>query len=79
MSVEYRQAMWLVMSEMEGDEIELLVERAREQRGRSFSEDALEKLHDELIVFIGTRIMRRWDTTSEPPTLLRVELKVTTA
>ena len=74
-----REALWAEMMTWDTDEVELRVDRERRQPGRSFSEAAMEQLHDEMLVFVGTRVMRRWDSTAEPPTLLRVELRVTVA
>ena len=72
-----REELYDAFLEMDGSYIELVVERTRDQHGRSFSVEAMEGLNDQVITWIGTRIMRRWNATNEPPTLLRVELRVT--
>lgn len=69
--------MLAMMMEMEGEEIILEVGRDTIQEGRSFSEEAMEELNDQILAWIGSRVMRRWDATSEPPSVLRVEMKVT--
>lgn len=75
----HREFLWPIMLDMSGDSIDLEVQRNRIEHGLTFSADAMEKLYDEIVVWVGTRIARRWDETNEPPTLLRVELRVTTA
>ena len=58
------------------DEAVFEVRRERIQPGRSFSEDAMEDLIDEVTLFVGARLMARWDRTGEPPTVLRIHVKV---
>lgn len=76
MTTEYREVLWPRMMEMDGTDLEMVIERETVERGASFSAVSMEALYDELICFVGTRIMRRWDQTSEPPTALRVEISV---
>lgn len=52
------------------------VARTRVEKGRTFSEDAMTQLGDEMIGFVTATTMARWDQTGEPPTALRVEMKV---
>lgn len=60
----------------DGDEAEFEIARETIQPGRSFSGDAMDGLAYQLMCFIGTRVMRRWDATTEPPTVLRVTITV---
>lgn len=56
--------------------IELIVGRGSIQEGRSFSQEAIEELHADMVSWVGTRIMRRWERTQEPPTYLKVVVTV---
>lgn len=76
MSKEYREAILPEMMEWEGEEADFVIERDTIEPGKTFSLEAVERMNDNLIVFVGTRIMRRWDTTQEPPTALTVTIKV---
>lgn len=64
------------MMEHEGDDFEFVVERLREEPGKSFSGDAMAALVNEVSAFLGTRIMRRWEATNEPPSFVRVTMHV---
>lgn len=76
MSEQYRNHLVNEMMTWDGEEAEFTIERTRIDPGLTFSQEAMEHLHDQVLVFIGTRIMRRWDTTQEPPTALTVSIKV---
>lgn len=76
MSEQYRSHLVNEMMTWDGEEAEFVIERTRIDPGLTFSVEAMEKLHDQVLVFIGTRIMRRWDATQEPPTALTVSIKV---
>lgn len=71
--------LWDEMMRIDGEEIELVVERVEIQLDRTFSKEAMSLLTEQMATFVATRVMRRWDATSEPPSALRVELKVTTS
>jgi hypothetical protein len=60
----------------DSDEFTFKVERQTIQEGKSFSADAMDALLVELGTFIGGRIMARWDNTGEPPSVLRVDVRV---
>jgi hypothetical protein len=64
------------MLRMDGATIEFRVERARIEPGASFSEEAMSTLNADIGVWIGTRVMRRWEATGEPPSVLIVRLEV---
>ena len=68
--------LWDEMMEYDGEEMVFRVERGVIEEGTSFSQPAMAGLNDQIMQFIGTRIMRRWDATSEPPTVVSVEVKV---
>ena len=61
---------------MGGAAIEFRVERVSIEPGASFSEEAMSTLVEDLGVWIGTRVMRRWEATGEPPSVLVVRLEV---
>jgi hypothetical protein len=44
--------------------------------GRTFSAAGMDELMAAMITFVGARLMARWDATNEPPTAVRVVLKV---
>jgi hypothetical protein len=68
--------LWRVMLVMDGDSLELLTTRDRLEPGRTFSEAAMSNLQSQLMTWIGTRVMRRWEATDEPPSFLRVTIQV---
>lgn len=68
--------MYTTMLKSPGDKLELTVERSTLQVGRSFSEEALDHLFAQMETWVGTRIVRRWDRTGEPPTIMTVKLEV---
>jgi hypothetical protein len=61
---------------MEGDTIDLHVERETIEPGRSFSREAMEELGVQMSMWVATRVARRWDATDVPPTALKVTLIV---
>lgn len=76
MSEQYRNELVNEMMIWDGEEAEFTLERGHIEPDKTFSVEALDRLHDQLMVFVGTRVMRRWDTTHEPPTALTVTIKV---
>jgi|tagenome__1003787_1003787.scaffolds.fasta_scaffold20502840_3 hypothetical protein len=60
----------------EGQTLELTLGRAQLQTGRTFSEAALDEANHELATWLGTRIIRRWNATREPPSYAKVTLTV---
>jgi len=71
-----RAELWDEMLTLDGEEIELVIERRFIEPGRTISADAMSTLIETASTFIGTRIMRRWDETNEPPSAVRVILRV---
>jgi len=75
MTTSPNEAIWQAMLAVDGDSLDFEVER-RPEEGVSFSADALDLLGRQVMVYVGTRVMRRWATTAEPPTVLRVTVTV---
>jgi len=71
-----RAHLWETMLVEAGETHLFEIERERLQAGKSFSGDSLDVLVASVTAWIGTRIMRRWNATNEPPTHLRVEVTV---
>ena len=71
-----RPAQWERMLAMDGDTVDLQIERATIEEGRTLSADAIEAARDTFLVWVGTRIMRRWEATNEPPTAVTITITV---
>jgi hypothetical protein len=71
-----KQEMWDRMLDMDGAAIDLSIEREVLQAHRTFSEVAMDQLVQQMATWVGTRVMRRWASTQEPPSALRVSLHV---
>lgn len=67
------------MMAWDGAEAAFEIQRTRLDEGASFSVAAMDELNAQVFAFIGTRVMRRWDGTGEPPSVLRVDITVTTS
>lgn len=52
------------------------VRRVNIEDGKSFSKDACDGLMDQIFLFVGARILARWKGTKEPPSIVKVEVKV---
>ena len=61
---------------MDGPTLEIEVVRETIQEGRSFSSDAMDGAIESASAWIGSRVMRRWNETGEPPTALRITITV---
>lgn len=68
---------WAQVMANDNDEAEFLVENTRgvmlDGGGRTISSDALDRLRDELMLFVGSRLTRRLQTGKSAP---RVRVKV---
>ena len=73
------QAWAATYMEMEGDECEWEMERESIVPGVTFSREAMETLSGQIAMFVVTRVGRRWGQTNEPPSALRVTVKVDVA
>lgn len=58
-----------------GTEFAFEITRTEIQKGRSFSEDALRQLLDQVNLFVGTQIATRWTKSGEPPTAMTVHVR----
>jgi hypothetical protein len=70
------QDKWDAMMALPGPAIDVEVVRVTIEEGRTFSADAMEDLNESLMAWVGTRVMRRWEATHEPPSALRVTVTV---
>jgi hypothetical protein len=68
------------MAEQPGSRASLAVERSeqrqREEPGRTISSEALVSLRDQIGLWVGTRIHRRWAESGQPPQEVEVEVNV---
>lgn len=64
------------MMATDGESIEMEVTRATIEEGRSFSEEAMRELTHSMESWVVTRLLRRWDATGEPPTVVKVAMRV---
>lgn len=71
-----RQTLFDMLRALPSDEFDFVIQRERVEPGKTFSEGAMNDLLDSIRLFVGARVMRRWDDTNEPPTALKVEVKV---
>lgn len=62
---------------MDEDTIALQVTRERVEEGKTFSQEAMELLKEELLIFIGARICKHWETTGEIPQAITALLTLT--
>lgn len=62
--------------QIDGDEFVFDLRRETLQEGRSFSPEAMDQINVAIATFIGSRLMRRWDRTGEPPTYMAVKVVV---
>lgn len=52
------------------------VERETIQPGLTFSAEAMDEVTELLRIFVGARVLHRWDTSKEPPTALSITVEV---
>lgn len=76
MTDEFGDAEYAAMMDIDGPTITLEVMRETIQPGRSFSPEAMDALTFRMIAWVGTRLMRQWDATGVPPTVVRVTVTV---
>lgn len=58
------------------DQVTLVIERATVEPGTSFSEEALEAVRNQMILFVGARLMAAWDQRHVPPTRCEINIGV---
>lgn len=73
---EYRNPFYDKFLDMDGTGLDMEVTRTRDDPGVSFSSEAMNQLDLQMMTWVGTRIMRRWMATNEPPTVVRVSIEV---
>lgn len=73
MSLDAGEA-YAAMMVIDGADLEIVMERKTVDPGVSFSAEAMDDLGTQLMVWVGTRVMRRWQATGEPPTALVVRI-----
>ena len=71
-----RKELYDAFRDGDSDECSFEVIRERIQPGKTFSEEALANMTQAIVLFIGGRIMARWEKTKEPPSILKVDVKV---
>lgn len=59
-----------------GDSLNLRLERAFIEHGKTFSEEAMNRVLSELGLFVLARIKSRWDRTGEPPMAVSINVQV---
>ena len=60
--------------EGDSDSVRIEVRRERIQEGRSFSEEAMHEAHVSIALFITARLLKRWETTKEPPSVMGIDI-----
>lgn len=63
---------YLRFMEVDGPSIDFVVERNEITEGKSFSADAMDAVNQQMILWVGSRIMRAWEQRNEPPSYLKV-------
>ena len=58
-----------------GDTIEINLRRDRHEEGRSFSKEALERTRDQMMLFLGAKMLKAWED-GPPPQEAHITLKV---
>ena len=66
------------LAKREGNHAIFQIERPEDDddETRSFSAEAIHALHQEMVAFIVSRVMRTWDTTKHAPKILTVDVHV---
>lgn len=63
-----------LLYDMKIDALDIKVERASVQEGRTFSAEAMHDLSNTFNTFVMARLLARWDRLGEPPTALTVHV-----
>jgi len=58
------------------DEMTFRVKREEVQEGASFSAQAMDEILQQVNLFIGARMIERWERTGEPPTIMDVKVSM---
>jgi hypothetical protein len=70
------EGMYLRFMETDGPEIDFEVLRDPIESGVSFSKEALEAVNEAMILWVGSRIMRAWESRNEPPSYAKITVSV---
>jgi len=65
--------------EIDGPEMDFVVQRDSIEEGTSFSAEALDAVSDQIIMWMGSRILRAWNQRNEPPSHLKISVSVEVA
>jgi hypothetical protein len=57
---------------IDGPSMDFVVEREALEPGKSFSKDAMDAVNQEMILWVGSRVMRAWQQRNEPPSYLKI-------
>lgn len=77
MTPEQRVNLLNEFSQPEGkDTMTFTIKRVSVEEGKSFSKEALDELGEQVMLFIGARIMARWKRSKEPPTIAAISVTV---
>lgn len=60
----------------EGNAMAFEITRQRVETGLTFSSEAFDNYLESIVTFIGTRVMRYWEETGEPPRVMRTLVNV---
>ena len=60
----------------DSDQVTLVIERGFIEPGKSFSVEAIEVVRNQLILFIGARLMAAWDKRGVPPTRCKINMEM---
>ena len=52
------------------------VQRERIQKGKTFSREVMNVVESRMMSWVEARVMARWVQTQEPPTVMRISLRV---
>jgi len=73
------QAQWDKFYDIDGQTMLFNIRRERIEPGRSFSAEALEGIMEGVKFWIGTRLMKMWDESGDPPVSLDITVTVENA
>lgn len=59
-----------------GNAMAFEITRQRVETGLTFSSEAFDDYLESIVTFIGTRVMRYWEETGEPPRVMRTMVNV---
>jgi hypothetical protein len=76
-NADMEKLMQLFLDE-EVDEFGFYVEKMRDEGpNQSFSQEAMQKIHDQVWAWIGARLMARWNKTKRGPQKMLIDVRIT--